>query len=342
MTAALRTLVLAAWAAFFAFLWASGEGERYLGPRTQWVIPFGALALGATALAQGVLAATRRGHKEPSRGEVAGSLVLALPMLALLVVPTPELGAQAASKKRASSAVLVAQLPAARSTAAGGETRRASFVDVAVAALSPKEGATLGLREGARVRVQGLAIHDSDVSGTFGLARFFVSCCAADAVPVVVPVDPGRLGRPPQDRWLVVSGALRRRGERLVVAATQLEETRAPSSPYVSASDGGTAAAPPAPQPTKGPPPSGELAGFAGRAANVYERYYAHCKEFTYDALAWPERASNADEAARLFAGPPRPLQPAAYRGCVDGLNAGEARITLKELFRRAAQGGGG
>jgi uncharacterized repeat protein (TIGR03943 family) len=342
MTVALRTVVLAAWAAFFAFLWASGEGERYLGPRTQWVIPFGALALGATALAQGVLAVTRRAHTEPGHGEVVGSLVLALPILALLIVPTPELGAQAASKKRASNAMLVAQLPAPRPTAARGDTTRASFVDVAVAALSPKEGATLGLRDGARVRVHGLVIHDSDVSGTFGLARFFVSCCAADAVPVVVPVDPGRLARPPQDRWLVVSGALRRRGERLVVAAAQLDETRAPSSPYVSASDGGAATAPPVPQRAKRPAPSGERAGFAGRAANVYERYYAHCKEFTYDALAWPQRASNADEAARLFAGPPRPLQPAAYRGCVDGLNAGEARITLKELFRRAAQGGGG
>jgi uncharacterized repeat protein (TIGR03943 family) len=342
MTAALRTLVLAAWAAFFAVLWATGEGERYLGPRTQWVIPFGALALGATALAQSVVAATRRGPAQPGRGEVAGSLVLALPILALLVVPTPELGAQAASKKRASSAELVAQLPGGRSTAARGDTRRASFVDVAVAALSPKEGAVLGLKEGAPVRVHGLVLHESDVSGTFGLARFFVSCCAADAVPVVIPVDPGRLARPPQDRWLLVTGALRRRGERLVVAAARLEETRAPSAPYVSASDGGTAAAPLRPQPAKRLPPSGERAGFTGRAGNVYERYYAHCKEFTYDALAWPQRASDAEEAARLFAGPPRPLQPAAYRGCLDGLNAGEARITLKELFRRLAQGGEG
>ena len=59
-TGAARTLVLAAWAALFAVLWAADEGQRYLGPRTQWVIPFGALALGAvfrdervTALAVG-------------------------------------------------------------------------------------------------------------------------------------------------------------------------------------------------------------------------------------------------------------------------------------------------
>jgi uncharacterized repeat protein (TIGR03943 family) len=344
--ALLRTFVLAAWAVLFAVLWATGEGERYLGPRTQWVIPFGAVALAATALAQGVLAATRRGEPRPAFvREAAGSLVLALPILALLVVPTPELGAHAASKRRASDAVVVAQLPSSRLAAARlADTRHASFVDVAVATLSPTEGAALGLAPGAAVRVQGLVVHDGDVPGTFGLARFFISCCAADAFPIVVPVDAGTRARPPEDRWLVVSGTLQRRADRLAVVARQIEETEEPDSPYVSADDGGrTAAAAPLPAPRpKRPPPSGESAGFAGRAARVYERYYAHCKVYTYDALAWPEKARNDEDAARLFAGPPRRYQRPAFRGCLDGLRAGEARITLAELFRGIAGSGEG
>ena len=46
-----------AWGALFAWLWLSGESVRYLGPRTQWVVPVG--ALGLTLAAAGYLRATR-------------------------------------------------------------------------------------------------------------------------------------------------------------------------------------------------------------------------------------------------------------------------------------------
>jgi putative membrane protein len=357
-SAALRTLVLAAWAAFFVVLWTTGEGERYLGPRTQWVIPFGALALGATAAAQGLVALGRRRRTDgrwdtpPSaheaegsfrflRGEGVGSLVLALPILALLVVPTPELGAQAVSKKRASNAVLVAQLP---DSSPRKSSLDAPFLDVAVATLSPREGAALGLAAGAPVRVHGLVVDESDAPGTFGLTRFFISCCAADALPIVVPVAPGGAARPAENDWAVVTGRLARRGSQLVVAAEGIRRTAPPSSPYVSSSDAGASpAVSPAPAGAESTSRrSGEAAGFAGRAARVYERYFAHCKVYTYDALAWPEKARNDEEAARLFAGPPRRYQRPAFRGCLDGLRTGEARITLAELFRRIARSGEG
>jgi hypothetical protein len=44
-----RTVVLGAWGAFFAWLWLSEQGVRFVGPRTYWVIPFDAvLVLSAT------------------------------------------------------------------------------------------------------------------------------------------------------------------------------------------------------------------------------------------------------------------------------------------------------
>jgi hypothetical protein len=85
-----RTLVLGAWAALFCGLWALDEGFRYLGPRTQWVIPFGAIALTLATLAHGVLAVVRRrDFGALTRGEAAGALVIVLPILAVLAVPTP-------------------------------------------------------------------------------------------------------------------------------------------------------------------------------------------------------------------------------------------------------------
>jgi uncharacterized repeat protein (TIGR03943 family) len=355
-----RTLVLAAWASLFVALWVLDEGLRYLGPRTQWVIPFGAVTLTLAAVAHGVLAATRRRDSPPlTRGEAVGTLALLLPFVALLLVPQPSLGAHAASKRRTSNDVLVAQLPSSgsRASAARKDSLRASFVDVAVATMSPAEGAGLGLAAGARVRVHGRVVHESEIPGTFGLARFFISCCAADALPIVIPVDPGAAARPPQDQWLLVTGTLARRGASLVVLGRRMQKTEEPSSPYVSTGDGGSTAtgtptATGAPPPPAAIPPPGAdkrsgarraaTAGFTGRAARVYDRYYEHCKVFTYEALAWPERARNAEEAARMFAGPPRRYQPPAFRGCLDGLEAGEASITLTELFARIGGAGGG
>ncbi len=338
-----RTVVLAAWAALFWTLWALDEGIRYLGPRTQWVIPFGAVTLALAALAHGVLAVLhRRESRGLSRGEALGALTILLPIVAVLAVPQPELGAQAASKKRTSNAVLVAQLAFSQKRAAEKprSSLDASFVDIAVATMSPSEGAALGLVPGARVRVHGLVVHESDLRGTFGLTRFFISCCAADALPVIVPVDAGTRAWPKEDEWQLVDGTLQRRGTSLVVVADRLKTTKEPRAPYVSVSDdGGVAAAlGGAPAPGRASrtkrPPTGESAGFTGRAANVYERYYAHCREFTYEALAFPARVQTAEEAARLFAGPKREFQPPAYRGCLDGLRAGEARITVVDVIK--------
>lgn len=350
-----RTLVLAVWATLFCALWALDEGSRYLGPRTQWVIPFGAIALTLATLAHGVLAVVRRrDFGALTRGEAAGALVIVLPILAVLAVPSPELGAQAASKKRTSNAVLVSQLAPSRERAEE-EPRtslEASFVDIAVATMSPSEGAAMGLVPGARVRVHGLVVHRSDVRGTFGLTRFFISCCAADALPVIVPVDAGKAAWPPEDRWQLVDGTLARRGAGLVVVADRLQTTKEPKSPYVSVSDGGgvavlaggdassASAASAAPTPAQTTPaPSGEEVGFRGRAARVYERYYVHCKEFTYEALAFPSRVRTQEEAAKLFAGPPRQFQPPAYRGCLDGLRRGEGRITVADVIKALVAG---
>jgi uncharacterized membrane protein len=41
----IRALALVAWAGVFTWLWVSGESVRYLGPRTQWVVPVGAIGL---------------------------------------------------------------------------------------------------------------------------------------------------------------------------------------------------------------------------------------------------------------------------------------------------------
>ena len=84
-------------------------------------------------------------------------------------------------------------------------------------------------------------------------------------------------------------------------------------------------------------PPSGSTAGFGGKAARIYDLYYEHCKHYTYKALAWPRHAGSATQAARMFAGPPRTFQSPAFRGCLAGLGAGKATITVAKLVALAA-----
>jgi len=74
------------------------------------------------------------------------------------------------------------------------------------------------------------------------------------------------------------------------------------------------------------------------RAQQVYDAYFQHCKEFTYQALAYPRTASDATDAARQYAGPPRQYQQPAFRGCLAGLRLGTPRITLADIKRAAAE----
>jgi hypothetical protein len=48
--------VLALWAIFFVLLWWTGTSGRYLGTRTQWIVPFGAVVLALASLAYGLVA----------------------------------------------------------------------------------------------------------------------------------------------------------------------------------------------------------------------------------------------------------------------------------------------
>jgi hypothetical protein len=91
-----RLAAIAGWASLFVVLWATGASSRYLGARTQWLVPFGAITLvGALVLSA---RAPRRGAGLRA-GEGAGLLLLFVPLVAALLVPHAELGAYAASRK---------------------------------------------------------------------------------------------------------------------------------------------------------------------------------------------------------------------------------------------------
>ena len=215
----LRGIVLTAWGAFFVWLLVSGEVYRYIGPRTQWVVVFGAIALGAIALAFWF----RPGRIE--RGNAVGVLVMLLPIIAVLVVPKPSLGSLAASRKLSGGPV-VSLRP---QPLAPGES--VSFPEIEYASESSEYAAVNGITDGYEVELIGFVTHPDTTTGDFALTRFSIFCCAADVVPHSVPVDADR--DYPSDAWLSIEGVLESRDGTFVVVARSIEEVSEPDDPYI-------------------------------------------------------------------------------------------------------------
>jgi uncharacterized repeat protein (TIGR03943 family) len=221
----LQLVALAVWAAFFFYLWLSGEMVRYLGPRTYWVVIFGAITLG---LAAAVHAWMLRGAPptRPSTRDLGAMLLMLVPMLAVAIVPSPGLGALAASRKATGVGAIGALTP---QPDPGGQI---SFVEINFASESGEYAAKAGIAHGTNVQLVGFVTPTELSEADFDLTRFHVSCCAADAIPFSVPVTDGPSDLP-VETWLRVEGVLERVGSRFVLAAKTVEEISEPKDPYL-------------------------------------------------------------------------------------------------------------
>jgi uncharacterized repeat protein (TIGR03943 family) len=219
--------VLALWALFFVVLWTTGTSDRYLGSRTQWVVPFGAVALALAALLYTYGYARSRRHGPALTLREASSLfVLLVPLAAVLLVPHAALGSFAASRKGGGAHFLSARQPAP------AKPSDASFLDIRIAEGDHTFARSAGIKPGLHVRLLGFVTGSKDVpAGTFEIARFYISCCIADAQAVGVPIV---RPQPKRDTWHAVTGSLARRGKRFVVEPSRIERVDEPAQPYLS------------------------------------------------------------------------------------------------------------
>jgi uncharacterized repeat protein (TIGR03943 family) len=217
---------LLGWAAFFDWLWLSGRAGDYVGPRTSWVVPFGGIVLTVSAVLY-LRGARRAGAaRAPSAGDLLGLVALFAPLLLVAAAPSSSLGALAVDRKRSSGDQLaaVSRLDA---------KKQLSLYDIAGANASTQYASDHGIREGVRVDFDGLVSGRLE-QGTFEFSRFLTTCCAADAMPFSIRVDPPA-GAPELElsEWLQVSGTLRRDpGGGLVVVAERMKKIERPANPY--------------------------------------------------------------------------------------------------------------
>jgi putative membrane protein len=226
-----RAIALLAWGALFGWLWLTGESVRYLGPRTQWVVPVG--AVGLTLAAVGYLRATReRLSSRPRALELAGLGALLVPILAAATLADAQLGSLAASNKLSSRGID----PSALARLATKEAHVIGFLQLNAAGRDAGLSRELGISEGTPVRLVGFVSSEPRAGTPFELSRFYITCCVADAVPVGVRVAPGTVRhlRLERDDWLDVTGVLTQGRREWIVRALRIEHVDAPSDPYLS------------------------------------------------------------------------------------------------------------
>jgi putative membrane protein len=225
----LRTLALAVWALLFLWLWANGESVRYLGPRTQWVVPVGAIGLGLAAIGH-VHATRREGGSALSAIEWLGIAGLLLPIVAAATLGGAQLGSLAASNKLNARGVD----PTALARLASRDAREIGFLQLDAAGRDAGPSNELGIHPGTPVHLVGFVSTPPGRPGArFELSRFYITCCIADAVPVGVFVAaPDK--RFTQDEWLDVTGTLTHSKQEWIVRAARVERVDAPSDPYLS------------------------------------------------------------------------------------------------------------
>ena len=90
----------------------------------------------------------------------------------------------------------------------------------------------MGIVDGFEISLVGFVSRSAETpEGAFDLTRFYVSCCAADAIPYSVAVVDGP--DPDVDEWLRVSGHLEQRGSAFVLVAEDVVEIGEPEDPYL-------------------------------------------------------------------------------------------------------------
>jgi uncharacterized membrane protein YcgQ (UPF0703/DUF1980 family) len=86
-----------------------------------------------------------------------------------------------------------------------------------------------------RLSLVGFVSSSDPAAGSVRLTRFYVSCCAADAIPYSVTVELPESMRPPEpDTWLRVSGELVLESGEWRLAAREVRRVEEPDNPYLS------------------------------------------------------------------------------------------------------------
>jgi uncharacterized repeat protein (TIGR03943 family) len=204
----------------------TGDYKRYVRPGMGPLLALAGVAMVLLGLTVVVRSLRRRpdwvAEEEEHQPERIGWLLL-VPVLAVLLVAPPALGAFAVSRTatvRVETGQLFSPLPASA-------TPHAMPIVELLQRAGDRDGASMA---GTAVGLTGF-VAGSRPEG-FELARYSISCCAADAAAAVVSVATDGPA-PSRDQWVTVTGVYRHgTADQPVVDATKVVEVAPPDDPY--------------------------------------------------------------------------------------------------------------
>jgi len=182
------------------------------------------IALGLVTLVRALRRTPADHGHEHDHGIGVGWLLLA-PIAALLLVAPPTLGSYGVD--RAANVKIKAGSGVFKKLKGGAPPLEMSLLEFGQRAYD-HHGTSFN---GAPVKLVGFVA--GDVDGGFELARYQISCCAADAEPIVIRVL-GTSGDPPsRDQWVEVTGTFKPGGADIPdLNSTSVVQIPAPNDPY--------------------------------------------------------------------------------------------------------------
>jgi uncharacterized repeat protein (TIGR03943 family) len=222
----LTALVLAGWAGLFWYLWLSGRSVLYLGSRTLWLVPVGAVILSVTTV--GRLVTLRVAEPKRVRAKEAwATVIILLPVLLVTSLPSASLGTFAVGKR---STLATAGITSSTDLSKGD----LNLVDVAGALADRATMRQLSSRAGSTVSFKGFVDRiPGQGADEFMLTRFVITCCVADAIAAQVHVVDAPPGKFSPDDWVRVTGQMYPLGREIIVVAAKTESVAKPKHPYL-------------------------------------------------------------------------------------------------------------
>ena len=234
----LDVLAIAAWGILLLKYWLNGKLALLIHPNYFWLVLVTAFSLLTLAGLKGWELLQRRHAVTPIRHLTlfppgfSSALLLATAILGLVVTPRV-FASQTALQRGISDLTLTRSQPQTFRSSRPPEER--SLVDwVRTLNVYPEPDAY----NGQKVKVQGFVIQPVELPEQYLLlSRFVITCCAADAYPVGLPVKLTQNRKAyPVDTWLEVEGQMITEnlgGKRqLTIQASSLKQIPEPQNPY--------------------------------------------------------------------------------------------------------------
>jgi uncharacterized repeat protein (TIGR03943 family) len=236
----LDVLAIAAWGILMLKYWHTGKLNLLIHRDYFWLVIAGGIGLTIVSSLKALELLRRRRTTTPDPQHVtlfppglSSALLLATAILGLTV--TPRVFASETALQRGVTDFLQSTRSQPQAFRASISPENRSLIDwVRTLNVYPEPDAYTG----QKVKVQGFAIHPSELPQDYILlSRFVITCCAADAYPVGLPVklSQNRQAYPP-DAWLEVEGTMitenLQNKRQLTIQASSLQPIQQPKNPY--------------------------------------------------------------------------------------------------------------